>query len=306
MTRRCRCRSRPARSECQRRYRSARALSTAASSQTPLLTVCAGFSELEQLIPRRTHGSSSSSRSSLISTGGSTRTRTRPCGRRSRRSRGSPPPARAPSWPSSISTRRASSCSRNWRAGKSQPRIFTNDGPTPKLRCYRRGGRCSSGRKPAAGIHQFPGFGSACDPNGSRITSRTPNMATGDPRRNSLAHKRCGTTGLLCGRGLLVETRAIRCVSRSSGSAAWNDPVGMDAEQQRDALARLESDYLRGALSAEEYARLEGQLLGDGATSTAPAVPVQASGISAPTPVGRGPGHWNPSCEAGDDARVRG
>ena len=59
----------------------------------------------------------------------------------------------------------------------------------------------------------------------------------------------------------------------------------MDAEQQRDALARLESDYLRGALSAEEYARLKGQLLGDGATPTAPAVPVQASGISTPTPV---------------------
>ena len=59
----------------------------------------------------------------------------------------------------------------------------------------------------------------------------------------------------------------------------------MDAEQQRDALARLESDSVRGALSAEEYSRLKGQLLGDGATSTAPAVPVQASGISAPTPV---------------------
>ena len=63
----------------------------------------------------------------------------------------------------------------------------------------------------------------------------------------------------------------------------------MDAEQQRDALARLESDYVRGALSAEEYARLKGPLLVDGATSAAPAISVQESGSSAPTPADADP-----------------
>lgn len=36
----------------------------------------------------------------------------------------------------------------------------------------------------------------------------------------------------------------------------------MDPEHQRETLSRLEADYLRGALSAEEYARLRDQVLG--------------------------------------------
>ena len=38
----------------------------------------------------------------------------------------------------------------------------------------------------------------------------------------------------------------------------------VDEEQKREALARLERDYLRGALPAEDYQRLRGALLDEG------------------------------------------
>lgn len=74
----------------------------------------------------------------------------------------------------------------------------------------------------------------------------------------------------------------------STGQHASVTSTGLSTltvDEQRETLARLESDYLRGALPAEEYARLKGQLLGDTATPTAPVVPVQTAVPAGPFPV---------------------